>query len=634
MLIRMLRIDVIAPRRQLQPVLRTLHQAGIVHLVPFEPPTGSGASVFEHPSSLDTSAAKHKLDWLGELAAWLGPAEVRPLLAAELWALDPHDLEERLAAITPVHDLARGLATERALAQDEQRGFERLRELAEGLRRTMDRLPVPPGYAVGAVILPPRARVAVDALDNEITGLTMGRCGLEVCDLGSNRVAVVLVFPARHTDDLQRLLGARQLDWYPVPEGLARVPFDDLMPMLAQEVERCRARTDRAQAELAALAVQHAATVAALQLVLSDRVGEAQAVGEAGASDHLVVLSGWVPERHLPALRSALGPGVAVAGRKPTDVELERAPVAFDNGRLIRAFEPLASFVSLPRYGSLDPTPALALTFPLFFGLMVGDAGYGLLLLALIVWARRRWRGWRFMPVFWPVAFLATVATIGFGILYGEWFGDTGRAVIGLRPLWLDRQESIQSLLLLAIGIGIAQVGLGLALGAVNAARLGHRRNVVARLAQLASMAAGLVVLGWMAAMVAPAAGYAALVVLGIGLVIVAATLGIAGPLEMITIAGNVLSYSRLMAIGVASVMLALVANRLGALPGNLLLGLAVAAGLHLLNIALGTFDATVQGLRLHYVEFFPKFVEPGHVRYAPFASALDLASPGAGSPG
>jgi len=632
MLLPMRRIDVIAPHRQLQSVLRLLHRVGVVHLVPFEPPAGPGATIFDaYPSSIDTSAEQRCLDWLSELATWLGPAEVRPVPTAELWALDQHSLNERLTAMAQVHRLAQELATERALAQAERSGFERLRELAEGLRRTMDRLPVPPGYGVAAVVLPSRVRGALDALCDEVTELTTGRCGMVVCDLDPDRAAGVIVYPTRYGGDLQRLLGGRQVDWYAVPEGLACVPFDELLPKLTEEVERSRARADRTQTGLAALAAEHASTVAALQLVLGDRVSEAKAVGEAGASDHIVVLSGWVPAHRLSALRSALGPNVAVAERELTRGELEGAPVALENRRVIRAFEPLASFVSFPRYGSLDPTPALALTFPLFFGLMVGDAAYGLLLLGLLVWAHRRWRGRPFMSVLWPVGFLATVATIGFGILYGEWFGGTGRAVLGLRPLWLDRQEAIQSLLLLAIGIGVLQVGLGLALGAVNAARLGQRRNLVARATQLTSLAAILVVLGWMAAFVAPPAGCAALVVLGIGLVILAATLGLAGPVEMLTIVGNVLSYTRLMAIGLASVMLAVVANRLGELPGSLLLGLAVAGSLHLLNIVLGTFDATVQGLRLHYVEFFTKFVEPGYVRYAPFASALDLANRGLG---
>jgi len=77
------------------------------------------------------------------------------------------------------------------------------------------------------------------------------------------------------------------------------------------------------------------------------------------------------------------------------------------------------------------------------------------------------------------------------------------------------------------------------------------------------------------------------------------------------------------MAIGMASVMLALVANRLAGLAGNLIVGLLVAVVLHGVNVVLGFFDATVQGLRLHYVEFFTKFVAPGGTSYQPFTWVL-----------
>jgi V/A-type H+-transporting ATPase subunit I len=108
-----------------------------------------------------------------------------------------------------------------------------------------------------------------------------------------------------------------------------------------------------------------------------------------------------------------------------------------------------------------------------------------------------------------------------------------------------------------------------------------------------------------------------------LGLVLVVLTIGIAGPIEMIGVFGNVLSYARLMAIGLAGVMLAVVADRLGAAIPNIVLGALVAGLFHALNIGLGFFDASIQGIRLHYVEFFTKFVEPGGTPYRPFVSVL-----------
>ena len=292
------------------------------------------------------------------------------------------------------------------------------------------------------------------------------------------------------------------------------------------------------------------------------------------------------------------------------------------NGPLLGAFEPLASFVAVPRYGTLDPTPLLGITLPAFIGLMVGDAGYGLLLMGVLVLAHGRWPAAPAMRLLWPVGLASTAAMIAFGILFGEWFGETGRH-LGVVPVWFDRRESIPALLALATSIGVAQVGLGLALGVVNARRLGHRREAVGRGALLAGLASLLVLLlvafGAAPVELATVAGAA----LALATVLLVLTLGIVGPIDLLGVVGNVLSYARLMAIGLAGVMLALVADRLAAVLPSAILGLLVAAVIHGLNLVLGVFDASIQGLRLHYVEFFTKFVEPGGTRYAPFAWTL-----------
>jgi len=135
---------------------------------------------------------------------------------------------------------------------------------------------------------------------------------------------------------------------------------------------------------------------------------------------------------------------------------------------------------------------------------------------------------------------------------------------------------------------------------------------------------AALVGLGAIAGLVPPGIGTAALVGLGGAAVLAALSLGMAGPIEAMGLLGRVLSYARLAAIGLASVTLALVANRLGSLADNLVVGVLIAGLLHALNLGIGIFDASIQGLRLHYVEFFGTFVEAGGTPYTPFRSALD----------
>ena len=96
-------------------------------------------------------------------------------------------------------------------------------------------------------------------------------------------------------------------------------------------------------------------------------------------------------------------------------------------------------------------------------------------------------------------------------------------------------------------------------------------------------------------------------------------TEGIIGLLEIFSVFGNILSYSRIMAIGLASVILALVANRLAEASHNIIAGILIGMTIHLINFVMGVFSPTIHSLRLHYVEFFTKFYMPSGKTFKPF---------------
>jgi len=628
MLVAMRRIDIVAPRSRGADVVRVVHRLGALHLAPFELPAGLTPGVFGvDPATRPGTPFDAALERVADLDELLGPRTGPGGLVDELWDLDEGALLRAADALEPVRARVAALTSERVLLGSEEARLGSYRRLVEGLSSAIGHLPSIRGYGSTGIVVHARYRHVIGLVRDELEELTGGRCEILAAEMDADRVAAILLYPARVADDVRALLGGRDLEEVALPEEFQGVPFDQLGPRLGQEQSRVHVGLRKVEAELAALSAAHGARAAALRGVLEDRVAEARALHDSGTSDHLVILGGWLPAGRVAELRAALaaevGPEVLVEER-PHQARDPRTPVAFENRPLLRAFEPLASFVSVPRYGSLDPTPLLALTFPAFVGLMVADVGYGLLLLGLLAWARRRWRGEPVMGIIWPIGMLSAAATIGFGVLFGEWFGDAGQRFLGLGPLWLDRREAIVPLLVLAISIGVAQVGLGLVLGMINAVLLRHRSELARRTALLVSLAAALVIVGWLARLMPAVAGQVALAALLVALVVLVATAGLAGPIEVVGVLGNVLSYARLMAIGLASVMLALVANRLGGLSENLVLGVVVAAVIHALNLVLGFFDSSVQGMRLHYVEFFSKFVEPGGVRYEPFVSTLD----------
>lgn len=632
----MRRVDIIAPTSLAARVMRSVHRAGVVHLTPFEPSSGAVRSMFHvevHGAATGQGSARRldaAADYLARLAGLLGNASTEgtsPALVRAIWELSEEALLAEVDGLQAIADEAAEASATSLRLRGEADRLAGYRRIVEGLRRAIGHLPAVRGYGSTGIVVRARYRPVVWLIREELEALTDGRCEVLAADMDAERVAAVLIYPIRLAGEVRSMLGGRDLEEVTLPESLAAVPFDELVPRLAQEESISRAGAADAEARLQRLADAHRPRVAALRAVVGDRIAEDHVLAEAGRSDHLTVVGGWLPAGRVEALRKRLarevGPEVLVVERAVTG-EDRGVPVALDDRPVLRAFEPLASFVALPRYGTVDPTPALAFAFPVFVGLMVGDAGYGLVLLFLLALARRRWAGSPAMDLVWPIGALAATSTIVFGLLFGEVFGNVGSALLGLRPLWIDRREAVVPLLAVAISLGVAQITLGLVLGVVNATRLHHRREAwgrVALLTGLVGVVAGLAAL----AGVAPAwVGALASAALAAALVVMTATLGLAGPIEMMGMVGNVLSYARLMAIGLASMMLALIANRMGGLTEDVLIGLVIAIAFHVLAFVLGFFDASVQGLRLHYVEFFSKFVEPGGTRYRPFAAVID----------
>ena len=317
--------------------------------------------------------------------------------------------------------------------------------------------------------------------------------------------------------------------------------------------------------------------------------------------------------------------GQVVVEDVPTSCRDTSAPVLMRNVPPARPFELLVTLYDHPRARSFDPTGLVGLFMPLMFGLMVGDIMYGALLLAGALAIRARF-GAR-SPVIRDgarVLAIGSVWAIVFGVVFGELLGDLGERAFGLPAIWRHREEAeaLKPLLLFAVSVGAAHVVLGYGLGLWQAWRDRLPRNALVPGGSLLVLVALFVVAGIAAALVPTAALGPAAAAAIVGLVVVSVAHGrlglLLGPLEIVGVVGHVLSYLRLAAVGLASVYLAVVANRLATL-GPIWIGVVVAAFLHALNLVLAGFTPAIQSLRLQYVEFFGKFFIGGGRAFRPF---------------
>ena len=207
-------------------------------------------------------------------------------------------------------------------------------------------------------------------------------------------------------------------------------------------------------------------------------------------SRHVFVLTRWVRRRDLERTRvrgGATSSEVEVEEVELTHEEMAQAPIFLDNPPIVRPFEFLMGILTPPRYGTIDPTPIMAVCFPLFFGMILGDVAYGLILFGLaawIVWRRRR-PPW--LVQLGRVLLIASASSIAFGFAYGEFLGNFGEH-FGMRPLVVDRMTAIVPVLLFSIALGAVQVLLGLVLGIVNAYLERQRTEIVEKAAMIVAL--------------------------------------------------------------------------------------------------------------------------------------------------
>lgn len=487
----------------------------------------------------------------------------------------------------------------------------------------------PANVSIGVLVS--RAHVEVlDAVAERVVDLTGGRAEVVAQDVDGATRAMLIVTPHEFGDEVGTLLGREDISRLRLPSAFADQPPDAAVAALNQRLAAIPQELLEIKHRLSALAETWKPHLQKWRTCLRDRLEELAVLGRFGETDHTFVIVGWTPERDLPRVKEALaaevGDAVLVEVLPLSHADEARAPVALVNPGPTRPFQSLVRLLALPRYGGIDPTMLMAFFLPIFFGMILGDVGYGALLLVLCFFLLRRFRKTGTVRDIVQVLAMGSAWGIVFGFLYGEAFGTLGEH-LGMRALWISRTSAAQvsGLLLSAIAVGVIHITLGLVLGVWEAVRERSRNHLLERGGMLVGLIGLFVVVSVLVKWLPSGFMTPGIAILIIGIALLGASLGwlglLMGPIEFIGLLGNILSYLRIAAIGLASVYLARVANELAGSLGNVVVGVIVAILIHALNLVLGAFSPTIHSLRLHYVEFFRKFYEGGGRPYAPFGN-------------
>jgi len=503
---------------------------------------------------------------------------------------------------------------------------------------------LPRDFEMVGVIFERRARLALQALSREVERITSGTYRLIEQPLDNGRLAVLVGFPRRSSEKVRALVASAGIGPMAFPAHLRDKPFEEAWAALQGELETLQAERRRLRARMNELFEERAFEIVALHHQCRDRLARLDALPKFARTRHAFVVQGWIPRDRVEPLRAGLGrlasPGAAARASDAGPVVLHEVrprtlgvpPVLLDNPQPVKSFEPMLALLPLPRYGSMDPTIFLATFFPPIFGLMLADAGYGAILLAAAAALAIAGRARKLVRSLALIAGSCGLFTVVFGLVFGELFGELGKS-FGLHPLWQERfsleagrsAPTLLGYLFIALAVGVLQVLFGLVLGVINARRAKDHSMALGNLARIAGIAVLIFFVARLARVLPPVFTSLGVIALLVFLVLmVLQTIrhpshGILLPIEILSAVGNILSYARIMAIGMASVVLSLLASMLGGMMGSVVLAVIVIVLVNALNLALGIIDPTIQGLRLHYVEFFSKFYLGGGRPFAPF---------------
>ena len=326
--------------------------------------------------------------------------------------------------------------------------------------------------------------------------------------------------------------------------------------------------------------------------------------------------------------------------KKPEDGE--EFPILMDNNSFIQPFEAITELYSLPSSSNIDPTVFMAPFYSIFFGLMLADVGYGAIMSILCFLVLKKFKPEGNIQKFMKVFFYCGISTAFWGVMFGSWFGDAIPAAAKLlfnsdftiKPLWLNPMEEPMTLLLFSFIFGVIHLFTGMAVNAYMLIRDGKTLDAVFDIGFWYGFIIGIAL--WLFGnTVIPGSnqiGKWMTIIFAIGLVLTQGrakknVVGklISGVLSLYNITSylsDILSYSRLLALGLATGVVSSVVSILGSMGGRNVLGIllfvvAMTIG-HTFNFAINALGAFVHSARLQYVEFFGKFYEGGGEAFNP----------------
>jgi V/A-type H+-transporting ATPase subunit I len=663
----MAKVEIIGPKNLFFDVVSLIHEQGRLHIEDLARKIQSGEMPLDRMEVFDQQLRDQEqmeemlirvraiLKALHRADTPMDPAERRREYE-RLYALEPDQLaDEIVEVIGEVEEKTSSLAATHTSIEGELALLARYEPILQKIQPLAKQIVTTGAYESVALLVERRYKSALEQLKEELDKLTHKQCEIVSTDVDEDTTAAIVVFNKTYSEPVHKFLAMENVNQIRLPNEFQDMPFDVAYDELKARRKGLPDDLSKVTVELERMSLTWQLRLSAIRDVLIDRIEEINAIPKFGRTEYAFVINGWIPVADVDALEKGIkgkwGDDIIITQTAIREDQYSDTPVAVKNPKSIAPFTALMGVRGVPRYGTIDPTWMLFIFFPLFYGMIVGDFGYGAVMLGVIFWLRHKFRGVELVQVATSILGPAATMVVAFGLLYGEGFGDmplragwvqhvyapdpvTGALVdtgatawFGLIPTF-HRVEQIMPFMIIALVVGVLHVLLGLTIGVVNALRTKHKKHLQERGGILTMLLAILVVVGvgqtalatdmlgetgllWVQAGIA-------LVALG-GFVFAIRGGGVMGVVETLESFAHIASYIRIMAVGLAGALFADAINQIMTIMGNPIIGIFVGIVLHSLHIVMASFSPLIHALRLNLLEFFGKFYETGSQPYSPF---------------
>jgi V/A-type H+-transporting ATPase subunit I len=640
--IRMKKIQILALEDYRYEVVKRLQEFGTVHLTDYSEKLADpalGDILRPHPGSPNIrkiAAQNIAVNRLLDLFERHDPETKQGFIKGLFTPLPPKRLETREIygnelvemvdeSIEQIEREAEGAVKELERVEAEIVELERVRGLLE--------LVLPLAIDLGdigetefiSVLLGVAIREEIDTIRKRLEEVTKGSFYLGTSELLDKRVITLVICLKEYSSPV--LTNLRRLNWERVElEGQHGRPRE-AMGSVDNRLRDLVDEKSRHEAVIAGIAGQWRDELQKYQEFLSAERQREESQNKFASMEHVVVIEGWIPEKRYEqaelGIREVAHEACVIEASDPE--QGDDVPVQLQNPKFFRSFELLTRLYGLPDYNGVDPTLFLVPGFLLFFSIMLTDALYGVIALGLGSLLVRG--GGRYNQTIRDggiILLAAGGATIIIGALSGGWFGSFGLKLPILEAMQVfDPMAQVTAFLIIALTVGAAHVNAGVVINVVDNLKRKQLWN---------ALTGNLWFLFAQPAIVFYLLGYksASLVFMALSLALLLMGHKAMAMFQVTGFMGDILSYARLMALGLCTTGIAMTVNVLAGMLYMLgtigvLLAIVVFFVGHLFNFVINAMGSFVHGLRLHYVEFFTKFYRSGGSEFTPLKTNYEV---------